>query len=122
MPLKLLSVGRKKIVAQPMGNEANKPNMFGSSRGARRRSCRGGEALRRQPAVRLLVDQRMEGGEISRRPHLTGLIFTLARVASHSIEALERLVDALKWSRVSGIPIEKFAGEIVEAERPKETK
>ena len=35
---------------------------------------------------------------------------------------VERLVDALKLSRASGIPVEKFAGEIVDPERFKETK
>jgi len=33
---------------------------------------------------------------------------------------VERLVDALKLSRASGIPVEKFAGEIIYAVRPKE--
>ncbi len=35
---------------------------------------------------------------------------------------VERLVDALKLSRASGIPVEKFAGEIVDAEQLKEIK
>ena len=35
---------------------------------------------------------------------------------------VERLVDALKLSRASGIPIEKFASEMMGAERPKESK
>jgi hypothetical protein len=35
---------------------------------------------------------------------------------------VERLVDALKLSRASGIPIEKFAGEIIDAERSQVTK
>jgi len=35
---------------------------------------------------------------------------------------VERLVDALKLSRASGIPIEKFAGAIINAERPKKNK
>jgi hypothetical protein len=35
---------------------------------------------------------------------------------------VERLVDALKLSHASGIPVEKFAGEIFEPERSKETK
>ncbi len=35
---------------------------------------------------------------------------------------VERLVDALKLSRASGIPVEKFAGEIIDQEQPKETK
>ena len=34
----------------------------------------------------------------------------------------ERLVDALKLSRASGIPIEKFAGGMIDAEQPKENK
>jgi hypothetical protein len=33
---------------------------------------------------------------------------------------VERLVDALKLSRASGIPIEKFAGAMIESEQPKE--
>jgi hypothetical protein len=32
------------------------------------------------------------------------------------------LVDALKLSRASGIPIEKFAGAMIEAKQAKETK
>ena len=35
---------------------------------------------------------------------------------------VERLVDALKLSRASGIPIEKFAGQVIDAQRSKETK
>jgi hypothetical protein len=35
---------------------------------------------------------------------------------------VERLVDALKLSRASGIPIEKFAGGIIDAEQSKEAK
>ena len=35
---------------------------------------------------------------------------------------VERLVDALKLSRASGIPVEKFASEIVDPERSNETK
>jgi transposase-like protein len=35
---------------------------------------------------------------------------------------VERLVDALKLSRASGIPIEKFAGAMFDAEEPKKTK
>jgi hypothetical protein len=35
---------------------------------------------------------------------------------------VDRLVDALKLSRASGIPIEKFAGELIDAQRAKETK
>jgi hypothetical protein len=35
---------------------------------------------------------------------------------------VERLVDALKPSRASGIPIEKFAGGVIDAETPRETK
>ena len=34
---------------------------------------------------------------------------------------VERLVDALKLSRASGIPIEKFAGELLDAGRRKRT-
>ncbi len=33
---------------------------------------------------------------------------------------VEGLVDALKFSRASGIPIEKFAGETIDAERSEE--
>ena len=32
---------------------------------------------------------------------------------------VERLVDAIKLSRASGIPIEKFASAIIEAEKPR---
>jgi len=35
---------------------------------------------------------------------------------------VERLVDALKLSRASGIPIEKFAGGMIDAKQAKETK
>jgi len=35
---------------------------------------------------------------------------------------VERLVDALKLSRASGIPIEKFAGGMFEAKQSKGTK
>jgi transposase-like protein len=35
---------------------------------------------------------------------------------------VERLVDALKLSRASGIPIEKFAGGMIDAEPSKDTK
>jgi transposase-like protein len=35
---------------------------------------------------------------------------------------VERLTDALKLSKASGIPVEKFAGQIVDPERSKETK
>jgi len=35
---------------------------------------------------------------------------------------VERLVDALKLSRASGIPIEKFAGQIIDAHPTKENK
>ena len=34
---------------------------------------------------------------------------------------VERLVDALKLSRASGIPIEKFAGGMIDAEPSKQT-
>ena len=35
---------------------------------------------------------------------------------------VDRLVDALKLSRASGIAIEKFAGGMIDAEQPKETR
>ena len=35
---------------------------------------------------------------------------------------VERLVDALKLSRASGIPIEKFAGGMIDAKQPKGNK
>jgi hypothetical protein len=35
---------------------------------------------------------------------------------------VERLVDALKLSRASGISIDKFAGEIIDPEPSKQTK
>jgi hypothetical protein len=35
---------------------------------------------------------------------------------------VERLVDALKLSRASGISVDKFAGDIFDADRPKEIK
>jgi len=35
---------------------------------------------------------------------------------------VERLVDALRLSRASGIPVERFAAEILDADPPKEIK
>jgi len=95
MPLKLPSTGRKKIVAQPTGKKANKPNM-------------------------VAVAVELAGGPVA-VPKFCG-------VSRQSVYwwikewKVERLVDALKLSRASGIPIEKFAGEFVEPERSKETK
>jgi hypothetical protein len=36
------------------------------------------------------------------------------------VRLFDRSVDALKLSRASGIPIEKFAGGMIDAEQPKE--
>jgi hypothetical protein len=95
MMLKLPPMGRKKIVTQPTGKKTNKPNMVAA-------------------AVELA------GGAAA--------VAELCGVRRQSVYwwikewKVERLVDALKLSRASGIPVEKFAGQIVDPERSKETK
>ena len=77
-------MGRKKIIAQPSGRKTNKPNMVAA-------------------AVELA------GGAAA--------VGKLCGVRRQSVYwwikewKVERLVDALKLSRASGIPIEKLAGE-----------
>jgi hypothetical protein len=81
---KLRSMGRKKISARPKGKVTNKPNMVAAA-----------------------VD--LAGGAAS--------VAKLCGVRRQSVYwwikewKVERLVDALKLSRASGIPIEKLAGE-----------
>src|SRR5271167_5266557 len=81
---KLRSMGRKKIYARPTGKRTNKPNMVAA-------------------AVELA------GGAAA--------VGKLCGVRRQSVYwwikewKVERLVDALKLSRASGIPIEKLAGE-----------
>jgi transposase-like protein len=88
-------MGRKKIGGPPAGHKANKINMVAA-------------------AVELA------GGPTA--------VARLCGVRRQSIYLwmkewkVERLVDALKLSRASGIPIEKFAGEIIDAERSQVTK
>jgi transposase-like protein len=88
-------MGRKKISSPPQGRKANKINMVAA-------------------AVEIA------GGPTA--------VARLCGVRRQSIYLwikewkVERLVDALKLSRASGIPIEKFAGVIFEPEPPKETK
>jgi transposase-like protein len=88
-------MGRKKISGPPAGRKANKINMVAA-------------------AVEIA------GGPTA--------VARLCGVRRQSIYLwikewkVERLVDALKLSRASGIPIEKFAGEIVDAARSKKTK
>jgi transposase-like protein len=88
-------MGRRKIGGPPAGRKANKINMVAA-------------------AVELA------GGPTA--------LARLCGVRRQSIYLwikewkVERLVDALKLSRASGIPIEKFAGGMIDAEQPKETK
>jgi hypothetical protein len=95
MTLKLAAMGRKKIGTQPMGKKTNKPNMVAA-------------------AVELA------GGAAA--------VAKLCGVRRQSVYwwikewKVERLVDALKLSRASGIPVEKFASEIIDSERFDETK
>ena len=95
MTLKLAAMGRKKIGTQPMGKKTNKPNMVAA-------------------AVELA------GGAAA--------VAKLCGVRRQSVYwwikewKVERLVDALKLSRASGIPVEKFASEIIDSERSDETK
>ena len=86
-------MGRKKISGPPEGRKANKINMVAAA-----------------------VEN--AGGPTA--------VARLCGVRRQSIYLwikewkVERLVDALKLSRASGIPIEKFAGEIIGAKRSKE--
>jgi transposase-like protein len=88
-------MGRKKISGPPEGRKANKINMVAA-------------------AVEIA------GGPTA--------VARLCGVRRQSIYLwikewkVERLVDALKLSRASGIPIEKFAGGVIAAEQPKKTK
>ena len=88
-------MGRRKIGGPPQGRKANKINMVAA-------------------AVEIA------GGPTA--------VARLCGVRRQSIYLwikewrVDRLIDALKWSRASGIPIEKFAGQIIDPERPKETK
>jgi transposase-like protein len=88
-------MGRKKIGGPPQGRKANKINMVAA-------------------AVELA------GGPTA--------VARLCGVRRQSIYLwikewkVERLVDALKLSRASGIPIEKFAGQIIDAHPTKENK
>jgi transposase-like protein len=88
-------MGRRKIGGPPQGREANKTNMVAA-------------------AVEIA------GGPTA--------VARLCGVRRQSIYLwikewkVERLVDALKLSRASGIPIEKFAGGLIEAQQSKETK
>jgi len=85
-------MGRKKIVAQPTDKRTNKPNMVAA-------------------AVELA------GGAAA--------VAELCGVRRQSVywwikeRKIERLVDALKLSRASGIPVEKFAVEIIDAGKSK---
>jgi len=84
---KLRSMGRKKIFARPKGKRADKPNMVAA-------------------AVELA------GGAAA--------VAKLCGVRRQSVYwwikewKVERLVDALKLSWASGIPVEKFAGEALD--------
>jgi hypothetical protein len=84
MAPKLRSMGRKKISARPGGNQTDKPNMVAA-------------------AVELA------GGAAA--------VAKLCGVRRQSVYwwikewKVERLVDALKLSKASGIPVEKFAGQ-----------
>ena len=88
-------MGRKKIGGPPQGRKANKINMVAA-------------------AVQIA------GGPTA--------VARLCGVRRQSIYLwikewrVERLVDALKLSRASGSPIEKFAGGVFDTERSKETK
>ena len=85
-------MGRRKIGGPPQGRKANKINMVAA-------------------AVEIA------GGPTA--------VARLCGVRRQSIYLwikewkVERLVDALKLSRASGIPIEKFAGAMIEAEEPR---
>jgi hypothetical protein len=87
MPHKLPAMGRKRIIAQPSGKKTDRPNMVAA-------------------AVELA------GGAAA--------VAELCGVRRQSVYwwikewKVERLVDALKLSRASGIPIEKLAGQSFE--------
>ena len=88
-------MGRKKIGGPPQGRKANKINMVAA-------------------AV-----------EIAGGPTVVARLCGVRRQSIYlwiKEWSVDRLVDALKLSRASGIPVEKFAGEIFEPERSKETK
>jgi len=94
MAPKLRSMGRKKISARPKGKRADKPNMVAA-------------------AVELA------GGAAA--------VAKLCGVRRQSVYwwikewKVERLVDALKLSQASGIPVEKFAGQTLTRNRPRKT-
>jgi hypothetical protein len=91
---KLRLMGRKKISARPKGKRAHKPNMVAA-------------------AVELA------GGAAA--------VAKLCGVRRQSVYwwikewKVERLVDALKLSQASGIPVEKFAGQTPTPNRPGKT-
>jgi transposase-like protein len=88
-------MGRKKISSPPQGRKANKINMVAA-------------------AV-----------EIAGGPTVVARLCGVRRQSIYlwiKEWRVERLVDALKLSRASGIPIEKFAGEVIDAQRSKDTK
>jgi len=89
---KLRTMGRRKIGVPPEGRRANKINMVAA-------------------AV-----------EIAGGPTAVARLCGVRRQSVYlwiNEWKVDRLVDALKLSRASGIPIEKFAGEIIDLERPK---
>jgi len=88
-------MGRKKIGGPPEGRKANKINMVAA-------------------AV-----------EIAGGPTVVARLCGVRRQSIYlwiKEWKVERLVDALKLSRASGIPIEKFAGGLIDTEQSKETK
>jgi hypothetical protein len=88
-------MGRKKIVARPSGKKSNNPNMVAAAL-----ELAGGAA-----AVAELFGVRRQS------------VYWWIKEWK-----VERLVDALKLSRASGIPVEKLAGEISYPEPPKQKK
>ena len=88
-------MGRRKIGGPPQGRKANKINM-----GAAAVEIAGGPT-----AVARLCGVRRQS------------IYLWIKEWK-----VERLVDAIKLSRASGIPIEKFVGATIEPEQPKEPK
>jgi transposase-like protein len=88
-------MGRKKIGGPPEGRKANKINMVAA-------------------AVELAGGPTAVAGLCGVRRQSIYLWIKEWRV--------ERLVDALKLSRASGIAIEKFAGGMIDGEQSKETK
>jgi hypothetical protein len=86
-------MGRRKIGGPPQGRKANKINMVAAA------------------AV-----------EIAGSPTVVARLCGVRRQSIYlwiKEWKVERLVDALKLSRASGIPIEKFAGAMIEAEKPR---